>query len=321
MRILSGIQPSGSLHIGNYFGMMQPMIESQSRGELFCFIANLHSLTSIFDGQQMARQTVEVAMDFLALGMDPVKSCFWVQSDVKEILELTWYLSNVTPVGLLQRCHAYKDKVDKGIAANNGLFTYPVLMAADILAFHSNVVPVGQDQKQHVEVARDVAIRFNNVYGDIFTIPEPEIRNEVAVVPGLDGQKMSKSYGNTIEIFAPEKEVRKKIMRIVTNSTPVQQPKDPDKDNVFRLYRLFSSQQETEDMAQRYRNGGYGYGEAKKALADKVTDYFAPYRAKREDLARHPDDVRDILRKGAERARQIAVATTEKVRQAVGMNY
>lgn len=321
LRILSGIQPSGSLHIGNYFGMMKTMIEYQSRGELFCFIANLHSLTSVFDGKRLAKGTLEVAMDFLALGMDPNRSYFWVQSDVKEIPELTWYLSNFTPVGLLQRCHAYKDKVDKGIAANNGLFTYPVLMAADILAYHTNVVPVGQDQKQHVEVARDVAIRFNNTYGDIFTLPESEIAKEVAVVPGLDGQKMSKSYGNTIDIFADEKEIRKKIMRIVTDSTPVEQPKEPEKDTIYNLYRLFVTPEQTAEMADRYRKGGYGYGDAKKALADAVINYFAPFRAKRADLFAHPDDVRDILHRGAEKVRGIARETLDKVRAAVGVNY
>ena len=229
MRILSGIKPSGTIHIGNYLGMIRPMVESQSRGELFCFVANLHSLTTLFDGKLMARYTEEAILDLLALGIDPDKSVFWVQSDVPEVAELTWYLNNVTPVGLLERCHAYKDATAKNIPANNGLFSYPVLMAADILAYQSDLVPVGKDQKQHLEVTRDIAIKFNTTYGEAFKLPEPEIREELAVIPGIDGQKMSKSYGNTIEIFGPEKAIKKKIMSIVTDPTPVEEPKDPGK--------------------------------------------------------------------------------------------
>ncbi|HEX7510394.1 MAG TPA: tryptophan--tRNA ligase, partial [Chitinivibrionales bacterium] len=219
MRILSGIQPSGTLHIGNYFGMIQPMVASQSKGELFCFCANMHSLTSLTDGAKLLSYTTDAILDMLALGIDPDRSVFWVQSDVAEVAELTWYLNNVTPVGLLERCHSYKDKVAKGIAPYNGLFSYPVLMAADILLYQSNVVPVGKDQKQHVEVTRDIAIKFNAQYGEIFTIPQPQISESVAVIPGIDGQKMSKSYGNTLDIFAPEKELRKKVMSIVTDPT------------------------------------------------------------------------------------------------------
>ncbi len=321
MRILSGIQPSGKLHIGNYFGMMQKMIEYQKRGELFCFIANLHSLTSVFDKDVVEQQTIEAAADFLALGIDPEKSFFWAQSDVPEVTELAWYLSNVTPVGLLQRCHSYKDKTSKGILANNGLFTYPVLMAADILAYNSEIVPVGQDQKQHVEVTRDIALKFNNTYGEVFTIPKPEIQNEVAIVPGLDGNKMSKSYGNTIEIFGNEKEVRKKIMRIVTDSTPVDDPKDPDKCNVYNLYKLFVSPDKSKEMAEKYKAGGYGYGTAKKELANTVIDFFAPHRETHADLLSRPDDIRDILKQGALKAKAVLQETLEKVRTVVGVKY
>lgn len=321
MRILSGIQPSGTLHIGNYFGMMNPMIQYQQKGELLAFIANLHSLTSVFDRKAMESAIVRVASDFLALGIDPEKSIFWVQSDVPEVTELTWYLSNVTPFGLLQRGHAYKDKVDRGLPANTGLFTYPVLMAADILLYHSNVVPVGQDQKQHVEMARDIAIKFNNTYSEVFTVPEPEIRESVAVVPGIDGKKMSKSYDNTVEIFGDEKKIRKKIMRIVTDSTPVEDPKDPEKCNVFSIYKLFATAEQTKEMEEKYKAGGYGYGSAKKELADLVIEHFRPYREKWEGYISKPDDVKDILKSGAQKARAVAAETLEKVREAVGMAY
>ncbi len=245
MRVLSGIQPSGSLHLGNYFGMMSKMIAHQEEAELFCFIANYHAQTSVSDGKQLAKGTLEAAANFLALGMDPEKSTFWVQSDVPEVQELAWVLSNFTPMGLLERCHSYKDKVVKGIAANHGLFAYPVLMTADILLFQSETVPVGKDQKQHVEVARDIAIKFNNEYGEIFTLPHPEIDDDVATVPGLDGQKMSKSYGNTIDLFAEEKALRKQVMRIVTAPIPVEEPKDPDVCNVYKIFRLFLDKERT----------------------------------------------------------------------------
>jgi tryptophanyl-tRNA synthetase len=228
LRILSGIKPSGTIHIGNYLGMIRPMVQSQERGELFCFIANLHSLTTLFDGPRMARNTVDALIDMMALGIDPERSAFWLQSDVPEVVELTWYLSNVTPVGLLERCHAYKDAQAKGTPANHGLFSYPALMAADILLFQSNLVPVGKDQKQHVEVTRDIAVKFNATYGEAFTLPEPEIAQEIATIPGTDGKKLSKSYGNTIEIFGEEKAIKKKIMGIVTDPTPVEAPKDPE---------------------------------------------------------------------------------------------
>jgi tryptophanyl-tRNA synthetase len=269
----------------------------------------------------MEKYTLEAAKDFIALGLDFKTHHFWVQSDVPEVTELTWYLSNMTPVGLLQRCHAYKEKVDKGLPANNGLFTYPVLMAADILAYNCNKVPVGQDQKQHVEVARDLAIKFNNTYGELFTVPEPEIKNEVAVVPGTDGKKMSKSYGNTIEIFGNEQQVRKTIMKIVTDSTPVEKPKDTKNCTVFNLYKLFASGPQIKEMEENYSQGGYGYGSAKKALADLLIGYFFPYREKRAQLDSHPDDVRDILKSGRDKTRAIVIETLEKVRHAVGVVY
>ena len=321
MRVLSGIQPSGSLHLGNYFGMMSKMIAHQEQQELFCFIANYHAQTSLSDGKALARGTLEAAANFLALGMDPEKSVFWVQSDVPEVQELTWVLSNFTPMGLLERCHSYKDKIAKGIAANHGLFAYPVLMTADILLFQSEKVPVGKDQKQHVEVARDIAIKFNNEYGDIFTLPEPEIDEEVATVPGIDGQKMSKSYGNTIDLFLEEKPLRKQIMRIVTDSTPVEEPKDPDMCNVFQVYRLFLDKQGEESLRQRYLAGGTGYGEIKQELFETVRDFFAPYTARRNELLDDLDGLRTILASGADKARYAASKTLRKVRKKTGLAY
>ena len=319
MRILSGIQPSGKLHLGNYFGMMKPAIELQARGQAFLFIANYHALTTVNDPERLRADTWDVALDFLACGLDPAKTVFFRQSDVPEVTELTWLLSVVTPMGLLERCHSYKDKLAKGIAANAALFNYPVLMAADILAYQSNLVPVGRDQKQHVEVTRDIAIKFNNQFGEVFTIPEPSIAETVAVVPGLDGQKMSKSYGNTIELFGDPRETRQRIMRIVTDSTPLEDPKDPDRCNIFALYRLFVSEAETEELAARYRAGNFGYGTAKKALAEAYEQCFAPIREKRAELARDPDRVEDILRQGAERARTEARKTLDAARRAVGI--
>lgn len=319
MRILSGIKPSGTLHIGNYFGMIKPMVASQDRGMLFCFIANLHSLTTLFDGAKMRQNTTEAIIDLVALGIDPEKSVFWVQSDVPEVAELSWYLSNVTPMGLLERCHAYKDAVAKGIPANNGIFSYPVLMAADILAYQSNLVPVGKDQKQHIEVTRDVALKFNAAYGDVFTIPEAEIREELAIIPGLDGQKMSKSYDNTIEIFGEEKGIKKKIMGIVTDATPVEAPKDPETSNIFALYRLFATKEQTEAMAKRFLAGGLGYGTAKKELFELMWDHFAKAREVRNRLTSNQDYIAEIRKKGADKARAHAVETMQKVRSVVGV--
>ncbi len=318
MRILSGIQPSGRLHIGNYLAMIRPMIEYQDRGELFCFIANLHSLTSVFDGAALRDFTNEALLDLLALGMDPDRSIFWVQSDVPEVTELTWYLNPSTPVGLLQRCHSYKDKTAKGIPASNGLFSYPVLMAADILLFRSDLVPVGRDQKQHVEVTRDIALKFNSIYGEILTIPEPEIKEDFAVVPGIDGQKMSKSYDNTIELFAEEKQIKKKVMSVVTDPTPLEDPKDPDKSVVYELYRLFASPEQARDIADKFRAGGYGYGTAKKELLAVLLEYFGPYRAKRAELGSDMGYVEEVRKKGAEKARAVAADVLGAVRNAVG---
>lgn len=321
MRILSGIKPSGEIHFGNYLGMLKPMVESQARGELLCFIANLHSLTSVFDGPQMAAWTRQMAIDILALGMDPDKSIFWVQSDVPEVNEFAWYLSNFTPMGLLERCHAYKDKVANGIGANHGLFAYPVLMAADILAYGVDRVPVGQDQKQHLEVARDIVDAFNHRHGEILVKPAPEIREDVATVQGLDGQKMSKSYGNTLGIFADAAEVKRKIMAIPTDSTPLEEPKYPDANPVHSWFVQVASSEAAEDMAAKLRAGGYGWGHAKKELVAAYLAYFEPYRVRREAIAKDRDEVARVLARGAERAREILRPNLEKVRQAVGVRW
>jgi tryptophanyl-tRNA synthetase len=321
MRVLSGIQPSGRLHIGNYLGMMSRMIEYQEKNTLFAFLVDLHALTTVTNGDELRKNTIEAAADFLALGLDPEKAIFWVQSDVPEVTELAWYLSNHTPMGLLERAHSYKDKVARGIAANHGLFAYPVLMAADILLYQANIVPVGKDQKQHVEIARDIAIKFNNVYGDIFTLPDPEIARDVATVPGIDGQKMSKSYDNTLEIFADEKSLKKKVMSIVTDSTPMEEPKDPEKCTVFALHRLFATPEQTEELRRKYLAGNFGYGHAKIALYDLLLETFGPYRKERERLLADKEHIRAILRKGAEKAHAEAEPTLKKVREAVGVVY
>ena len=319
MRVLSGIQPSGKLHIGNYFGMMKPAIELQEKGEAYLFIANYHAMTSVQDADALRQMTAGVALDFLACGIDPEKTAFYRQSDVPEVHELAWLLSTLTPMGLLERCHSYKDKTAKGLAASHGLFAYPVLMAADILAVQSNVVPVGRDQKQHVEVTRDLAIRFNNTFGEVFTIPEPSIREDVAVVPGIDGQKMSKSYDNTLEIFGEGKPFKKRVMKILTDSKELEDPKDPDTCNVFALYKLFASEAELAELAEQYRAGGMGYGHAKKALLEKINDHFGPLREKRVELANDMDYVNDVLKKGAAKASILARETLQKARQAVGL--
>ena len=319
MRILSGIQPSGKLHLGNYFGMMKPALELQKEGQAFIFIADYHALTSVSEPRTLRQGSVDVALDFLACGLDTDKTIFYRQSDIPEVTELTWLLSVVTPMGLLERCHSYKDKVAKGLPATHGLFAYPVLMAADILIMQSNVIPVGRDQKQHVEVTRDIAVKFNNVYGQVFTLPEPSVREDVAVVPGVDGQKMSKSYNNTVEIFGDLKDAKANMMRIVTDSKTVADAKNPDECNVFALYKLFASDVEREAMAARYRAGGLGYGEVKKALFEKFEAHFMAFRKKREELQKNMDYVESILRKGAERARAEAVITLKKARQAVGL--
>ena len=319
MRILSGIQPSGKLHLGNYFGMMRPALQLQEKGEAYLFIANYHALTSVHDRERLKQDTWDVALDFLACGLDPARTIFFRQSDVPEVHELAWLLSIVTPMGLLERCHSYKDKVAKGIAATHGLFAYPVLMASDIHIDQSNIVPVGRDQKQHVEVTRDIAIKFNNEFGEVFTVPEPFIQEEVAVVPGLDGQKMSKSYGNTIELFGDMKDSKARIMKIVSDSKGLDEPKDPTTCNIFALYKLFASEAQRAEMEANYRGGNYGYGHAKKALVAIFEENFAPFRAKRTELQANPDYVEAVLRKGADRARAMATLTLDKARRAVGV--
>ncbi|MGQ9843721.1 MAG: tryptophan--tRNA ligase [Spirochaetota bacterium] len=320
-RILSGIQPSGILHIGNYFAMMKPMIELQHDNNLFCFIVNYHALTSINNPQELADNTINAAMDFIALGLDPDKAHFWVQSDVPEVTELAWILSCHTNLGLLERSHSYKDKIAKGIVPNTGLFTYPVLMAADILLFNAERIPVGKDQKQHLEITRDIAERFNQVYGEIFVLPEPMISADIAVIPGIDGQKMSKSYNNTINIFEDEATLKKKVMRIVTDSTPVEAPKNPQTCNLFALYKLFAEQEKIETLKERYLKGGIGYGEVKKELFGLIWEYFAPFREKRKQLQNNKGDIAAILKKGAEKTRPIAQETIQRVKKAVGLNY
>ncbi len=319
MRVLSGIQPSGKLHIGNFFGAMRQHLQLQTEHDSFYFIADYHALTSNPQPDEIACHTLDVAMDYIALGLNTDKTVFWRQSDVPEVTELTWLLSCVTPMGLLQRCTSYKDKVSQGLSPNHGLFAYPVLQAADILIYNSDLVPVGADQKQHIEVTRDIAIRFNNAYGEVFTVPKEHIIESVAIVPGVDGRKMSKSYGNAIEIFESEKSVKKKIMKIVTDSTPVEDPKDPDKCNVFALLKLVAPPEELGEWENKYRNGGLGYGQAKKRLAELMTEYFKPFRQRRTELENNINYVKEVLANGAERAKAVAGKTLEKARQAVGL--
>jgi tryptophanyl-tRNA synthetase len=402
MRVLSGIQPSGKIHLGNYFGAIRqhialqddaaspaargqvlPLVLARLRNEAeqlaetprklrlreaaaagvaagtqeveaclsamraegdakeralaerwdrelvrfrideverYYFIANYHALTTIRDARTLRGQTLDVALDYLSLGLDPERSCIYRQSDVPEVTELSWMLSSVTPMGLLERCHAYKDKVARGIAAEHGLFAYPVLMAADILIVDAAIVPVGQDQKQHVEVTRDLAQAFNNAYGEVLVLPEPYIEPSTSIVPGTDGQKMSKSYGNTIDVFASGKELKRQVMGIVTDSTPLEAPKDPEKDNVLALLRLFASPEEAEDWARRYRAGGTGYGHAKLRLIELIDERFGPARQLRAELAAHPDQVDEILQVGAARARQAARRTIDRARAACGLH-
>ncbi|MFO1490900.1 MAG: tryptophan--tRNA ligase [Kiritimatiellia bacterium] len=318
-RVLSGIQPSGKLHIGNYFGMMRPALDLQETSDAFLFIANYHALTSLHDPAKLREFTLDVALDFLACGLDPARTVFYRQSDVPEVNELAWLLSIVTPMGLLERCHSFKDKTARGIAASHGLFAYPVLMAADILSVNADLVPVGRDQKQHVEVTRDIAGKFNQLFGETFRIPTPVIRDEVAVVPGLDGQKMSKSYGNTIDLFAPSNAVRKRMMSIVTDSKGVADPKNPDECNVFKLYQLFATESERAAMAGRYRAGGMGYGDAKKALFELFEREMGPFRQRREELAANLDHVESVLRDGAARARAVVSRVLKSARIAAGL--
>ena len=319
MRVLSGIQSNGKLHLGNYLGAMKQHIKMQDEHECFFFIANYHSLTTIQDAKQLAAYTRDVALDYLAVGLDPNRANLFRQSDVPEVTELAWILSTVTGKGLLERATSYKDKTAKGVSASMGLFCYPVLMAADILIYGSDLVPVGQDQVQHIEMAQDMAGYFNNTFGrEVLKRPEAKL-NEAMIVPGIDGQKMSKSYGNTINLFDPPNVLRKRIMSIKTDSTPVESPKDPDRCNVFALYRLMAQPDEVSALERRYREGGMGYGEAKKLLAQAVDQVLEPARQRREQLARNPDDVEDVLRTAAERARAIAQGVMADVRDACGL--
>ena len=324
MRILSGIQPTGILHIGNYFGMMRPAIALQDEGEALYFIAYYHALTSLRDPLALRENSRRVALDFIACGLNPDKAALFRQSDVRQVTELAWILSTVTPVSRLELAHSYKDKIARGAPAAAGLFTYPVLMAADILIYDSDIVPVGKDQKQHLEIARDIATRINETFGSkregrVLKLPEARIQAQTEVVPGIDGQKMSKSYGNTIDIFGDEKEMRKRVMSIVTDSTAVEAPKDPDTSTIVQLYTLVASKEEAEEMREQFRKGGRGYGDFKKQLFEKLWDYFAPMRKRRDEILRHKDYIESVLAQGAGRANSIADGVMKRVRQAVGL--
>jgi tryptophanyl-tRNA synthetase len=319
MRILSGIQSSGNLHIGNYFGMIQPAVALQAQGEAFYFIANYHALTSVRDPEALRQNSRQVAVDFLACGLDPERAALFLQSDVPAVTELAWILSTLAPMGLLERAHSYKDKLARGMPASAGLFTYPVLMAADILIYDSDIVPVGKDQKQHIEITRDLAVKMNEQYGPVFKLPEARIRETTETVPGIDGQKMSKSYGNTIDIFGDEKETRKRVMSIVTDSRPVEASKDPATSTIFQLYSLVAADSDVEEMQGRFLQGGTGYGDFKKQLFDKLWEYFEPMRKRREEILRDPDYIDDVLKRGAARANQEADKVMTRVRAAVGL--
>ncbi|CAN5628534.1 tryptophan--tRNA ligase [soil metagenome] len=318
-RILTGIQPSGALHIGNYFGAMRPLVELQERGQVFAILVDLHALTTVRDAAALRANVRNGALAFLASGLDPARSIFFRQSDVPEHTELMWLLSCVTPVGLLERAVSYKDKVARGLSANAALFTYPVLQAADILLYDADIVPVGRDQKQHLEMARDIAVKLNEAYGEVVKLPEPEISEDVATIPGTDGQKMSKSYGNTLELFGDEKALRKRVMGIVTDSTPLEDPKPVEGSNILALYRLVAPPEEVVRMEQDFGAGGIGYGEFKKRLHGAIGDYFAPMRERHVELAARPDYVEDVLREGARRAREVAGPVMDRVRTAVGL--
>jgi len=319
MRVLSGIQPTGRFHWGNYFGAIRQYIALQDNEQAFYFIADLHALTTIRDAGQLRQLRLDAALDLLALGLDPQRATLFMQSEIPEIPELTWLLMTVTQMHLLDKCHAYKDKKDKGLPADAGLFTYPVLMAADILLYDSDIVPVGSDQVQHIEVTRDIAIRFNHLYGEVFNLPKARTLDESAKVPGTDGDKMSKSYGNTIDVFEPEKALRKKIMAIKTDSTPVEVPKNPETCNLFTLYKLFASPGEQQALAERYRAGGMGYGEAKQALFEIANSHFAPARERREKLAADSATLHDILDDGAKKARAKGAEVLDRARAACGL--
>ena len=323
MRILSGLTPSSAgIHLGNYFGAVRQWIGLQEENDAYYFIATYHAMTSLKDPAELRQNQVEVALDYLSLGLDPERSVLYLQQDVPEVTELSWILSNLTPMGVLERCHAYKDKVAKGLSADHGLFAYPVLMAADILIVQSEGVPVGQDQKQHVEVTRDLAMKFNQAFGEIFPLPEPLILDGAAAkVPGIDGQKMSKSYGNDLRIFDPEKKFRKQVMAIVTDTCGVDDPKEPEGNTIFELFRLVGDDAAVAGMADRFRasNAGYGYGHAKQELFEALMDEFGPARKRREELAADLGEVEAILKKGAEKVRPVVEDTMDRVRRATGL--
>jgi tryptophanyl-tRNA synthetase len=320
MRVLSGIQPTGRFHWGNYFGAIRQYIDLQGEPDnAFYFVANLHALTTVRDPRRLMQNTLDAAIDLLALGLDPNRATLFVQSDVPEVSELCWLLMTGTPMGLLERCHAFKDKKAKGLTADAGLFAYPVLMAADILMYDSDVVPVGEDQVQHIEVCRDLAASFNHEFGETFVLPKAKLLDTSARVPGVDGEKMSKSYGNTLEVFEEPKALRKQIMRIVTDSRPMEQPKEPESDHLFQLYSLFADDAQCAAMAAKYRAGGFGYGEVKKVLADLAVDYYAAARDRRRELEAHPERVREILGDGAARARKKAAAVLLRAQRACGV--
>ncbi len=319
MRILSGIQPSGELHIGNYFGAMRQHVDLQEKGQGIYFLADYHSMTSLRNAKERRDAVLDLALDYLACGLDPDRSILYLQSDVPETCELSWLLTTVTPMGLLLRAHSYKDKMDQGISPDHGLFAYPVLMAADILQYNPELVPVGQDQKQHLEMTRDIAVKFNQAYDcEVFVQPEPHILESVAVVPGTDGHKMSKSRGNLVRMFWPQKKLRKAVMGIVTDSTPVEEPKDTDQ-VVFQLWSLFATADEREAMFERAAAGGLGYGDVKLDLYERLMEHFTPIRERREELAKRPDQVRDVLVAGAKRARELSAPILEAAREAAGL--
>ena len=319
-RVLSGIQPSGQLHLGNYFGMMSRMIHYQEENDLFCFIVNYHAMTSMQDGASLKENTMSAAMDFLSLGLDPEKSTFWVQSDIPQVAELMWILSVVTSVGLMERGTSYKDKLAKGLKANMGLFSYPILMAADILLFGGEIVPVGKDQKQHLEMTRDIAVRFNQTFGDVLIVPELDIDKDTQLVPGLDGQKMSKSYNNTIPIFGSEKVIQKKVMSIVTDSSGVNEVKNTDC-TLFKIFCLFLDENGKLELADKFQTPGTGYGEIKKELFSTIMKHFKLFRQKRDYYEQHQDQVHDILKQGAEKASAVAETFLTPVRDVTGLNY
>ncbi|MDX2038239.1 MAG: tryptophan--tRNA ligase [Isosphaeraceae bacterium] len=319
MRVLSGIQPSGALHIGNYFGAIRQYVALQEANDTYYFVANYHALTSVRDAEKLRKLSFDVVVDLLALGLDPEKATLFIQSDVPETTELAWLLTSVTPMGWLEKCVSYKDKVQQGIPAEHGLFAYPVLQAADILLYDADLVPVGQDQKQHLEITRDIAERFNHTYGEVFKLPKPYILDQVAVVPGIDGRKMSKSYDNTIEIFEDPKSILKKAKKIVTDSTPVEAPKDPDACNVFQLYKLFAPAEVLAEVEKRYREGGIGYGEMKTRLGEAIAERFAESRERRADWVAHPERVEEVRRAAAERARRTARTVLDRARTACGV--